>query len=457
MSSGVPGNVKHALRVAGMATGIVGLVYLVVVMAFDWVVAHRLLTQVDNRLAIELVDLTNHPDLLPSDKSGPGENLVKTQPGGDLDDAPIFVWVVGPSGTVVARSAGAPALPAGPRSPSGYVTSPLGSSLFRLDTRAFGGERFVAGVSLADQRHIQGLLVGAELIVGPLVLVGMFLGSLVIGVKASGPVERARLRQLEFTADASHELRTPLSVIQAEVDLALRSPRNATSYRESLVRVREESARLQRIVESLLWLARFDSQPPPPEQQPIDLATVVAICVERFQPLAEARSIDLRGEVRGDTALWVNAPAEWMERLTSVLIDNACRYSPTGGMVRVVVEARNGRVCLTVEDSGPGIPVEERPRLFDRFHRATEVPGGTGLGLAIANAVVQSTNGRWRVGDSTLGGALLEVSWRLPVDGAPDTSQDRSVKEVGINVGPGSRLTDGLSSAQSRETVTGRS
>src|SRR5262249_15278181 len=76
------------------------------------------------------------------------------------------------------------------------------------------------------------------------------------------------------------------------------------------------------------------------------------------------------------------------------------------------VGQRASRVTLTVEDTGPGVPAQDRPRLFDRFHRATERPGGAGLGLAIADSIVRSTGGQWRVGDSALRGALFQVSWR---------------------------------------------
>jgi signal transduction histidine kinase len=97
-------------------------------------------------------------------------------------------------------------------------------------------------------------------------------------------------------------------------------------------------------------------------------------------------------------------------------MDNACRYAAQageGGRVRVSVTVATNRVSLAVEDSGPGIPEEERPTLFDRFRRVTEDGQGAGLGLAIADSIVRSTGGRWNVGGSArLGGARLEVSWR---------------------------------------------
>ena len=86
--------------------------------------------------------------------------------------------------------------------------------------------------------------------------------------------------------------------------------------------------------------------------------------------------------------------------------------TPGPGQVRIQVHAQGSRASLTVQDSGPGIPEADRPRLFDRFHRSTEPGSGAGLGLAIGDSIVRSTGGRWHIGDSPLGGALMSVSWR---------------------------------------------
>jgi signal transduction histidine kinase len=272
----------------------------------------------------------------------------------------------------------------------------------------------------------------------------VFLGTLMIGVKASGPVEQARRRQLEFTADASHELRTPLSVIEAETGLALSTRRDAAEYQDTLQRVSRESQRLRRIVDDLLWLARFDSEPANPAHEPVDVSTIAEVCADRFSAIARSRGIGLSVHSEGHPQAWITAPPEWVDRLTGVLVDNACRYAavsapaaaspalpaaaaaaatvaaatPTSTVtaartaaVRIVVAAQGGRVSLTVEDSGPGIPAEQRARLFDRFYRATADGSGSGLGLAIADAVVRSTTGKWRVDDSPLGGARMQVTW----------------------------------------------
>ncbi len=113
----------------------------------------------------------------------------------------------------------------------------------------------------------------------------------------------------------------------------------------------------------------------------------------------------------------VTAPPEWLDRLIGVLLDNACKYSPEGGRISVRVAAEGRRVRLTVEDSGPGIPAEERSHVFDRFHRATEMSGGAGLGLAIGDAIVHATGGRWQIGATPEGGASVSVSWARSMSG----------------------------------------
>jgi signal transduction histidine kinase len=270
-----------------------------------------------------------------------------------------------------------------------------------------------------------------EAIAGPVLLIALFFGTLLIGVKAARPVELARRRQLEFTADASHELRTPLSVIEAEVSLSFHGPRSGEDYRATLGRVGQESMRLRDIVEDLLWLARFDSEPPPPGEEPVDVAAIAAACADRFSAVAQRGGIALLVGDEGQTPPWINAPPEWIDRLTAVLVDNACRYAGPGGTVRIAVTVTGNRVSLTVDDSGPGIAPEERPKLFDRFHRATDKGNGAGLGLAIADSVVRATEGEWRVGQAELGGAHMEVRWhRSP--GAKGIGDTRDAPEPSV-------------------------
>jgi signal transduction histidine kinase len=400
----------HAAKVAAVTTAAIAVVYVACVTVLNLVVSAHLSAQIDGRLGARLNDLRRHPAGLAQQVSRPGV----ASDGDDDDDgdgAPVLSWLVGADHRIVARTPGAPSLPAaltaGARDGQ-TVTATLGQSgAFRLKLSENGAELLVVGLSLAGDQRVKLLLLFGEVTAGPVLLLAMFAGSLLIGLRAQAPVEQSRRRQLEFTADASHELRTPLSVIRAETDLALARPYEAADYRDTLVRIRGESERLRRLVEDMLWLARFDSQPPRLDEGPVDLSTVAQACADRFRSVGPA----VTAAVTTEPAL-VNAPPEWIDRLAGVLLDNACRYAGPGGQVRVGVAVTGSRVTLTVEDSGPGIPADQRRRLFDRFSRAAEQDSGTGLGLAIGDSVVRTTGGRWEVGDSALGGALLAVSWR---------------------------------------------
>ena len=301
----------------------------------------------------------------------------------DADAAPVFLWLVTPAGTVTDHSPGAPGLPAGllaahPPHDGLAFTAGLGrTGAFRLRLARDGGDWLIAGQSRAGDAHTARLLLYAEVIAGPVLLLAMFFGSLVVGLRALAPVEQSRRRQLEFTADASHELRTPLSVIRAEADVALSSPRDAAQYRDALTRIQGESGRLRQLVDDMLWLARFDSRPPPPGDEPVDLVTLAQACADRFRAVGPAVTADTGAE----PAL-ISAPPDWIDRLAGVLMDNACRYAGPAGQVRIGVRTQGNRVSLTVEDSGPGIPEAERSRLFDRFHRVTEHRPGPGRGAS---------------------------------------------------------------------------
>lgn len=407
-----PSPAAHAARVALIAAALIGAVYAAATVAFDVANNHRLLGQIDTGLHDTLTDALRHG----AAGAKPGS---LDEDSGDADAAPVLLWRVegnGRSARAVALTSGVSTLPRGAWSGSGLPSNArIGRSAFRLLDVRVDGTWLVAGQSLTDTRHTEHIVATAEILAGPFVVVAAFFGALIIGLKAAGPIEEARLRQLEFTADASHELRTPLSVIEAEVDLALASPRHVAAYRDTLAQVGREGQRLRRIVEDLLWLARFDSAPPPPDDEPVDLPTVVQGCAERFAGLAQARGVQLAAGGTETGAVLISAPPDWVDRLAGVLVDNACRYAGPEGLVEISVDAQPNWVGLIVEDSGPGIPVAERPRLFDRFHRATDGGDGAGLGLAIADAVVRSTGGRWQIGDSSLGGARLEVWWRRVV------------------------------------------
>jgi signal transduction histidine kinase len=399
----VPGSV-HAVRVALAASLLIGLVYLGCVVVLDVLEARRLGAAVDARLHERLVDASS--------------GHLYTQAGDDdTDESPIFLWLAKPTQGAVPLNLGAPPLSAADVSAVAAdrpATIRLNGGQFRIAAARSDSGLLMVGQSLAEQNRIEALLRGGEILAAPVLFLAVFIGALIIGFRALAPVERSRQRQLDFTADASHELRTPLSVISAESGIALRAERSPAEYQAALSRIQSETGRLRSIVDDLLWLARFDSAPPQPRSEPLDLTTLARECADRFTAVAREGSFTISVEeaFSNSGAASISAPPEWISRLIGVLLDNACRYAGDAGHVRICVSQRGNRIVLKVEDSGPGLTAEQEERLFDRFHRSTGDGGGAGLGLAIADSIVSSTSGQWRISKSDLGGALFEISWR---------------------------------------------
>jgi two-component system, OmpR family, sensor histidine kinase CiaH len=405
---------RVSIRVALSATGLVAIAYFVVAVAVVAIVSQNLTAQVDARL-----DQAMHDPFGPVPGSGHFEPGGPHPPGG----LPVLYWAITPDGTVVPSAPTNPDLPAQYQAVGDPVTATIGGVDMRIAGERAGDDYVVVAQNLDSVSQARSTLILAEILIAPLLLAVVFLGAVAIGRRVALPIELARRRQLEFTADASHELRTPLSVIEAETTLALGRDREAAWYQAAFGRVDRESKRIGRLLDDLLWLARFDATTGPPNSEPVDLGVLAAETVDRFHSVAEARRLTLDLAV-AENGVVVTAPPEWLDRLLGVLLDNACKYSPAGGLVRVAVTREAGRIQLAVDDSGPGIPADERERIFDRFHRATNSAGGAGLGLAIADAIVRATGGRWRIGTAPTGGASMSVSW--PTSGGAARSAEQS-------------------------------
>jgi signal transduction histidine kinase len=396
-------HLRHVVRVAAITTLLVMAGYTVAAVVVNSIVTHHLVADVDARLSDRVADAMPHPRPERSDAAP------------DLDDAPSFLWSIGPTGAVAPLTPDAPTLPTWNWN-STPVSLAVGRSTFRFDSVRTPGETLVAGQSIASTSNIQTTLLLAEIAFGAILAVIVFCGAIIVGLRAAAPSELVRRRQAEFTADASHELRTPISVIEAEVELALDRPRDAAAYRDTLRRVGQESGRLCRIVEDLLWLARADDEPVFADALAVtDVGGVAETCVQRFGVVAATNNQTLSIERVGTGPFTVQAPEALIDRLCCVLIDNACKFAGDDGRIEVSVRCSGNRVALRVDDSGPGIPNNQRDAVFDRFHRASDEVVGTGLGLAIADSVVRSTHGSWDIGTAELGGARMEASWRRTV------------------------------------------
>lgn len=398
---------RQAIRVALGATLLVAALYVAVSVAVVVVVTRNLTAQIDLRLA----DALHGVPLRDESNDEPYERPSGDRPFGP----PTLIWAVTRSGTVLTDT-NTPSLPEQYATAVGPLTASVGGTELRLQGAQVGDLYVVVGQSLESVGDARSTIVLAEVIIGLTVLLIVFFGAVAIGRRVAEPIEAARRRQVDFTTDASHELRTPLSVIEANTSLALAENRDEAWYRSAFTRVDQESKRMRRLLDDMLWLARFDAAQRPTGREPVDLGVLAVRTADRFAAVAETRQVQLCVHGTDDpTAL--AAPPELLDRLLGVLLDNACKYVPIGGVVDVTVARDGSRVSLTVDDSGPGLPQTDRDRIFDRFHRAEQPTGGppetagAGLGLAIADAIVRATGGRWQLGTAPAGGARFTVSW----------------------------------------------
>jgi signal transduction histidine kinase len=403
-----------AVRVAMAASAIVGLAYVLIAVVVLVFVTNNLTAEIDNRLSQALGPVPVQP--------GSDQPFGQPGPQDHPFSAPVLMWRISPNGSTVSQNTSNIALPAAYNHVIGPQTVSISGVDVRIEGAVRGDDYVVVGETMDGVSQTQSTLIVAEIGIGFALLIVVFLGSVAIGRRVALPIERARQRQLEFTADASHELRTPLSVIEAQATLALARQRDPARDAAAFGSIDTELKRTRRLVDDMLWLARFDSTGGQPEAEPVDVRVLAAQTADRFGVVAETRGQDLEVAAAAvDSDAIVTAPPDWLDRLVGILLDNACRYSPDGGSVQVHVAAEGRRVRLTVDDSGPGIPEEERGRVFDRFHRATDHPGGSGLGLAIADAIVRATAGKWHIGTSPAGGASISVSWPRSMSGHRDS------------------------------------
>src|SRR5438477_4105140 len=374
-----------AQRVALAATGIVAALYVLIAVAVVLIVSHNLTSNVDGTPSRWLTSMAADRQTVTRGFPGPNRG-----PGGPrLGDAPVLWWMWHPDGNFSDSSTEAQSvkLPVPPTSITSAQTITVSGVDFRVEGGHVGDDWAVVAQSLTSVEQARSNLIQAELLIGPVLLLVVFLGALAIGRRVASPIEQARQRQMDFTANASHELRTPLAVIQAQTSLARAPPRNTDWYRRAFEQVNRESQRMRHLVDDLLWLARFEAMPHSGRAEPVDVGVMAQQAVDRFAAVAEARHQRLTVRVSMDSHVIAASP-EWLDHLVGVLLDNACKYTPEQGAIEVRVAAEGNRIKLVVDDSGPGIPSDQRGAIFDRFRRASDLPGGSGLGLAIADAVV---------------------------------------------------------------------
>lgn len=217
--------------------------------------------------------------------------------------------------------------------------------------------------------------------------------------------------QRQFMADASHELRTPVSVIQTAAEVTLDRPsREEAEYRDAMSVVCEQSARLGRMVEDMLVLARADAEGYSLIRRLLYTDEVVEECVRAVSMVAATHDIRIVTKMQNDVSLY--ADDHLLRRLVMNLLDNAVQYTPPGGRVTVTLKSDAHVVTLAVSDTGPGIPAVDRERVFERFVRldlARTNTTGAGLGLSIARWIAERHDGTLSLEENDSGGCLFTV------------------------------------------------
>lgn len=217
-------------------------------------------------------------------------------------------------------------------------------------------------------------------------------------------LERSFTEMQRFTADAAHELRTPLAVMRSEAEVALRSARSPEEYSRVLGNLLEETNRLSTMADQLLFLCRQDAGLQPSIYETVPMADLLAEVVSNMQLVAQEVGVDL---VLDENQQWrLTGDSRQLRRVFYNLLDNAIKYTGSGGKVSVTSRAGNGMRTVAIADTGTGIPPEHLPRIFDRFYRVDPSrsgdTNGAGLGLSICRSAVRSMGGEIQV-ESRLG------------------------------------------------------
>jgi heavy metal sensor kinase len=231
-------------------------------------------------------------------------------------------------------------------------------------------------------------------------------------------LESSFKRMAEFTADASHELKTPLCALRGEAELLLSKQRTTEEYEEGLAHFIERFDHLNRMINDLILLSRSDSSEVELNMVPLRLDFLIQDIVNLFQILAEQRNIVLRIDPCQETA--VMGDKMRLQQLLTNLIDNAVKFTPEGGSIRIRVERDGDYVNVKVADTGIGIPKEEQENIFKRFYRVdksrSKETGGVGLGLSIVEWIAHAHHGRIEVDTESQKGSTFTVY--LPIQKA---------------------------------------
>lgn len=376
---------------------------------------------------------------------------------------PVYYRIEGPEGRFVTGYSDAPALPEGAEVPSGipffYDAESLGEPVRVVTLREFIAEPQFGGWVTVDvwQTVNQRNALSLGLLMQSIVLMTIVVASAALlvwfGINLGlrplldlrdavaqrspddlGPIRRAVPKEVRslvgamnalfgrlseafavrdaFISDAAHQLRNPIAAIQAQAEAATTAP-NEQALRSRVFELAETARRTGRLTQQLLSMEKARGRAASNRWQPMDIRALAEDIVKRFAEQEMRRNLSVSFQVNGAEAPVTGDPVMLSEAIEN-LLDNASRYGcPDGGDVALELDFGESEVALRVVDSGPGIPQDQRERVFDRFFRISDDAwGGCGLGLAIVRQVAEAHGGSARVADTTSGAA---VELRIPV------------------------------------------
>lgn len=225
-------------------------------------------------------------------------------------------------------------------------------------------------------------------------------------------VEDAVGEMRQFSTALAHELRTPIAALRGEIELAAMKPGATDEHRETAASQLEELDKLKRLIDQLLTLARAESGQIPLAHKRVELAPIVESIVEQLEPVAQAQGLALVANVTAGPA--IEGDAEWMERLLLNLLDNAFKFTPSGGIVTVRLSETESLAVLEVLDTGIGMTADVVPHVFERFYRGDPARAaggfGVGLGLSLVKWIVDRHNGTITAAATPGAGARFTVN-----------------------------------------------
>jgi signal transduction histidine kinase len=363
--------------------------------------------------------------------SSSGLPIVSDPEGDDRYDArlaPVFVvpQVAGAASIGVPVVNDPAAIAGALRNGSDLRTISLGDGRrVRLLTYRVGGESVLqVGRLLSDQDRLLAEYLTGLLLMGITASVVLAIASWGMAGRSIKQAQQSWDRQQQFISNASHELRTPLTLLRANADYALGN-RSPAEREKSLRDIVEECDYMNRMVEDLLLLSRLDARRLVLSADTVALPEFLAETVRQVERIASAKGVTLsldpvEGSVRVDRVR--------IRQALLVVLDNALRFTPPGGRIRLAAKVRGREVVVSVSDNGVGIPPEHLPHIFERFY---QVPGragegqGNGLGLSIARGLVEAHRGRMAVTSRENAGTTVEIV--LPLAG-PRTGPSRSTR-----------------------------